>query len=67
MIWKTLVSLQNQVKVLRLQDKSGKQNFHGDVKKVFETVTETIEDASQKSKKKLWRKPLGKTTKQYRI
>ena len=51
MIWKTLVSLQNQVKVLRLQDKSGKQNFHEDVKKVFETVTETIEDVSQKTKK----------------
>ena len=28
-----LVSLQNQVKVDRLQDKLGKQNFHEDMKK----------------------------------
>ena len=51
MIWKILVSLQNQVKVLRLQDKSGKRNFHEDVKKVFETVNKTIEDVSQKATK----------------
>ena len=34
-----LVSLQNQVKVVRLQDKFGKQNFHEDMKKVFEPIT----------------------------
>ena len=34
-----LVSLQNQVKVVRLQDKLAKQNFHEDMKKVFEPVT----------------------------
>ena len=28
-----LVSLQDQVKVVRLQDKLGKQNFHEDMKK----------------------------------
>ena len=28
-----LVSLQDQVKVVRLQDKLGKQNFHKDMKK----------------------------------
>ena len=28
-----LVSLQGQVKVVRLQDKLGKQNFHEDIKK----------------------------------
>ena len=28
-----LVSLQNQVQAVRLQDKLGKQNFHGDMKK----------------------------------
>ena len=39
-----LVSLQNQVKALRLQDKLGKQNFHEIVKKVLEPVTETIKD-----------------------
>ena len=30
-----LVSLQGQVKAVRLQDKLGKQNFHEDMKKVF--------------------------------
>ena len=30
-----LVSLQDQVKVIRLQDKLGKENFHEDMKKVF--------------------------------
>ena len=32
---KELVSLQDQVKALRLQDKLGKQNFHQDMKKLF--------------------------------
>ena len=36
---KELVSLQNQVKAVRLQEKRGKQNFHEDLKKVFESVT----------------------------
>ena len=30
-----LVSLQDQVKTVRLQDKLGKQNFHEDMKKKF--------------------------------
>ena len=34
-----LVSLENQVKTVRLQDKLGKQNFHEDMKKVFEPVS----------------------------
>ena len=38
-----LVSLQEQVKVVRLQDKLGKQNFHEDLKKVFEPITQSIE------------------------
>ena len=42
-----LVSLQDQVKVVRLQDKLGKQNFHEDMKKVFEPVTKTLEKTSQ--------------------
>ena len=42
-----LVSLQNQVKVVRLQDKLGKQNFHEDMKKVFEPVTKSLENTSQ--------------------
>ena len=39
-----LVSLQDQVKVVRLQDKLGKQNFHEDMKKVIEPVTKPIKD-----------------------
>ena len=42
-----LVSLQNQVKVVRLQDKLGKQNFHEDMKKVFEPVTKSLKNTSQ--------------------
>ena len=41
-----LVSLQNQVKAVRLQDKLGKQNFHEDMK-VFEPVTKSLENTSQ--------------------
>ena len=32
------VSLQNQVKFVRLQDKLGKQNFHEDMKEVLEPL-----------------------------
>ena len=42
-----LVSLQNQVKVVRLQDKLGKQSFLEDMKKVIEPVTKSLEDTSQ--------------------
>ena len=42
-----LVSLQDQVKVVRLQDKLGKQNFHEDMKKVFEPVTKSLENTSK--------------------
>ena len=41
-----LVPLENQVKVVRLQDKLSKQNFHEDMKKVFEPVTKSIKDVS---------------------
>ena len=34
-----LVSLQDQVKTVRLQDKLGKHNFHEDMKKVVEPIT----------------------------
>ena len=46
-----LGSLQNQVKVVRLQDKLGKQNFHEDMKKVFEPVTKSIKDVSEEATK----------------
>ena len=42
-----LASLQDQVKALRFQDKLGKQNFHEDMKKVFEPVTKSLENTSQ--------------------
>ena len=37
-----LASLQNQVKVVRLKDKLGEKNFHENIKKVFEPVTDAI-------------------------
>ena len=42
-----LVSLENQAKVVKLQHNLGKQNFHEDMKKVFEPVTKSLENASQ--------------------
>ena len=37
-----LASSQDQVEVLHVQDKLGKQNFHENMRKVFESVTNTI-------------------------
>ena len=42
-----LGSLESQVKTVRLQDKLGKQNFHENMKKVFEPVTKSLENTSQ--------------------
>ena len=36
------VSLQNQVKVVRLQEKLGKQNFYEDLTEEFEPLTNTL-------------------------
>ena len=47
------VSSQEQVKVVRLQDKLGKQNFHEDLKEVFEPVTQSIEKTSENITKSL--------------
>ena len=41
------LSLQNQVKVVRLQDKLGKQNFHEDLREVFEPITKSLENTSE--------------------
>ena len=41
-----LASLENQVKVVKLQDKLSKQNFHEDMKKVFKPVTKSLENTS---------------------
>ena len=48
-----LVSLQNQVKTVRLQDKLGKQSFHEDMKKVYEPLTNTIKNVSENISKTL--------------
>ena len=42
------VSLQNQVKVVILQDKLGKQNFHEDLKEVLEPNTKSLDNTSEK-------------------
>ena len=42
-----LASLESQVKVVKMQDKLGKQNFHEDMKKVFEPVTKSLENTSE--------------------
>ena len=46
-----LVTLQNEVKAVRLQDKLGKQNFHEDMKNIFEPVTKSLENTSQDMRK----------------
>ena len=48
-----LVSLQDQVKVVRLEDKLGKQNFHEDMTKVFEPLTDTLKKTSENITKTL--------------
>ena len=47
------VSLQNQVNEVRLQDQMGKQNFHENIKKVFEPLTDTIKNTCEKLKKSI--------------
>ena len=42
-----LISLESQVKAVRFQDKLGKQNFHEDMRKIFEPVTKSLENTSQ--------------------
>ena len=48
-----LASLQDQVKAVRLQDKLDKRNFHGDMKKVFEPMTDAIKNTSENITKTL--------------
>ena len=45
------VSLQSQVKVVRIQDQLGKQNFHEDLKEVFEPITNTLKKTSENETK----------------
>ena len=42
-----LVSLQNQVNEVRLQDKLGEQNYHEDSKKIFKPMTDAIKNTSE--------------------
>ena len=50
---KELATLQNQVKAVKKQDKLGKQNFHENIKKIYEPLTDTIKDVSEKITKTL--------------
>ena len=42
-----LVSLQDQVKTVKLQDKLGEQNYHQKSEKLFEPITKSLENTSQ--------------------
>ena len=42
-----LVSLQNQVQEVRLQDKLGEQNYYHKTEKLFELVTDTKRNTSE--------------------
>ena len=46
-----VVLLNDQIKVVRLQEKLGKPSFHEDLKKLFEPVTDTIRNTSENFKK----------------
>ena len=45
--FKELISLNEEVKAVGLQDRLGKQSFHEDMKKVFEPLTKTLVNTSQ--------------------
>ena len=47
------VSLQNQVKDVRLQEKLGKQNFYDDMEEVFEPLNNTLKKTSENITKTL--------------
>ena len=48
-----LVSLENQVNEVRLQDKLGEQNYHEDSKKIFKPMTDAIKSTSENITKTL--------------
>ena len=47
------VSLQNQVRAVRLQDKLGDQNYHEDAKKIFTRMTDALKNTSENITKTL--------------
>ena len=46
------ISLENQVKVVRLQDKLGERNYYHDRNKLLELMTDAIKNTSQDVTKK---------------
>ena len=46
-----LASLKTQVKEVSLQDKLDNQNFNENLKKMFESLTDTIKNSSEDSNK----------------
>ena len=46
-------SLQNQVKIVRLQDRLGDQNYHEDAKKLIKPMTDAIRNTSENITKTL--------------
>ena len=46
-ILEELVTLENQVEAVRLQDNLVKQNYHHKTEKFFEPVTDTIKNTSE--------------------
>ena len=56
-----LLSLENQMNEVQLQDKLGKRNFHHNTKKVVEPVIDTIKETSENSTKTLTESSIKKT------
>ena len=42
-----LVSLESQVKAVKLQDKRGEQNYHQNAEKLYKPPTDAIKDVSE--------------------
>ena len=57
--WNDLVSLQNQVNEVRLQDKLGEQDYHEDAKKIFKLMTDAIKNTSENVTKTLTEKSIN--------
>ena len=47
------VSLQNQIRAVRLQDKLGDQNYHEDAKNIFKPISDAIKNTSENIAKTL--------------
>ena len=58
---KEAVSLQNEVIVVRLQDKLGEQNFHEDMTKVFGPLTDTLKKTSENITKTITENSINNT------